>query len=134
MKKIIIGLFLMAYSCYNYGQTSLVFCTSVEKDGYCYFNNNKFIAQQDSATSKIFMQIKSTPPSTIGATKVTYKIYTVNAKGEEAMVTSIDQNVAPDWMFVWMPYSFDAGSKYDVKIYNELNQLVCSKSLELLKW
>ncbi|HXH19544.1 MAG TPA: hypothetical protein VNJ07_10725 [Chitinophagales bacterium] len=132
MKLFITILFIMAFTGYSNGQHSLAFCASVESNGYCYFNNTKFIAARDSATTRIFMQVKS--DNLLGTSSITYKIYSVSKTGEEKMVYAVEQSIQPDWTLAWAPYNFNAGEKYNVKVYDASNRLLCAKSFELLKW
>lgn len=132
MKKILPLLLLVLTATYAYAQHGLAFCASIDANGYCYFNNNKFIAAEDSTKARIFMQVGGNVA--LGTSKLTYKIFTGGVNNDEELVTSIDQQIQPDWMIAWRPYSFAAGKKYHVKIYNDAGILICSKQFELLKW
>lgn len=135
MKKII-GLCLVLITSLGtaFGQVSLDFCASVESTGACNFNNVKFITSPDSTKGKVFMEVKSTGVEPIGAAMVLFKIYKVSKTGEEKFETMLQQNIKPDWLYAWMPYTFDSPGKFNVKIYNESDKLLCSKTFELIAY
>jgi hypothetical protein len=143
MKKAI-WLFLV-WVCFSksYGQTvvtapenstvMLNFCTSVESvSGYCNFLNTKFITSPDSTKGRIFMEVKSKVSGPINATNLIFKIYRQDKAGAEKFETMLQQSIKPDWLYAWMPYDFDSPGKFNVKVYNESDQLICSKSFELI--
>jgi hypothetical protein len=111
-----------------YSQATLNLCTYVSNDGYCAFDNNKFITTPDTATGKIFMKISSSQPLGV---KLIYKIFNVTATGEE-FDTTFEQSLGADWLYAWMPYNFLTNRKYNIKIYNNSNDLICSKTFELV--
>ena len=129
VKKTLTITALLFFIATAYSQTTLSFCTHVQDNGYCAFDNNKFITTPDSATGRIFMKINST--LSLG-TKLTYKIYTVGKNAEEKFSKSVDQTIQPDWMMAWEPYVFATGAKYNVKIFNDADKMICSKSFELI--
>jgi hypothetical protein len=111
----------------------LNFCASVESvSGYCNFNNTRFITQADSTSGKIFMEVKSTGTAPINATTLVFKIYKVNKAGDEKFETMLQQNIKPEWIYAWMPYNFDSPAKFDVKVYNESDQLICNRIFETI--
>ncbi|HRG88552.1 MAG TPA: hypothetical protein PLW44_05990 [Chitinophagales bacterium] len=128
MKKIITLLVLTFVVSAIYSQTTLSFCTYVDQQGYCAFNNNKFITTPDSTWGRIFMRVQST--ESLG-TKLTYKLFTVSATGE-TMLTALDQTIMPDWLMAWQPYNFATNTKYSVQIFNDQNKMICDKKFELV--
>lgn len=113
-----------------HGQTSLKFCTGV--DNYkCQFNNTKFITSPDSTTAKIYMMVSGANDVPLGTTKLVYKIYNIDAKGNELYMATLDQEMKPDWVFAWYPYTFNTPGKYEVKIYNDVTEMLSTKSFEL---
>ena len=129
MKKIIIAVMIMVFATSVFSQTTISFCTYIDADGYCAFNNNKFITTPDSTTGKIFMKVGGT--SGLG-TKLVYKIFTVDKKGIEKLTMSLDQSIKQDWFFAWMPYIFPTNIKYKVQVFNDADKMICSKSFELI--
>ena len=113
-----------------YSQVSLTFCTYVDQYGYCAFNNNKFITSPDSTTGRIFMRVKS---ETALGPKLTYKVYSIDKDKKEKLFREYDQTLQPEWLMAWEPYNFPTGAKYNVKIYNAANIVICSQSFELIK-
>ncbi len=112
---------------------ALNFCASVESvSGYCNFNNTKFITAADSTSGKIFMEVKSTGTAPIGATSLVFKVYKVDKAGTEKFVTMLQQNIKPEWIYAWMPYNFDSPAKFNIKVYNEADQLICSRMFETI--
>jgi len=141
MKKVIwIWLILISFNC-GYSQVvaqsvntvSLNFCTSVESaSGYCNFMNTKFITSPDSTRGRIFMQVKSNSTAPIGATSLIFKVYKLDKDGSEKFETMMQQPIQANWLFAWMPYNFNSPAKYTVKVYNESDQLICTKGFELI--
>jgi hypothetical protein len=129
MKKPLTIIALLFFIASAYSQTTLSFCTHVQDNGYCAFDNNKFITTPDSTTGRIFMKINST--ITLG-TKLTYKIYKVDKNGEEKFSQLVDQSIQPDWMMAWEPYTFATNAKYTIKVFNDADKMICSKSFELI--
>ena len=82
----------------TYGQNTLNFCASVEQNGYCNFNNIKFITSPDSTNGRVFMQVKGTN-APIGAAKVIFKIYKIDATGKEKFENMLTQDIKPEWYF-----------------------------------
>lgn len=112
-----------------YSQANLSFCTYVDNEGYCAFNNNKFITTPDSTNGRIFMKIYSQVPM---GTKLTYKIFALAKDGSEKLTHSFDQAIKEDWLMVWQPYLFATDAKYRVEVLNGLDKMICSKSFELV--
>ena len=114
-----------------YSQATLNFCASVEANGYCNFDNTKFITSPDSTTGRIFMQVRNNA-GPIGASNVIFKIYKLSGTGDEKFVTLMQQQIKPDWATAWMPGTFDSPGKYVVKVYNEADQVICTNKFELI--
>ena len=141
MKKTIwLWLILISFS-YGYSQTvtqetakaTLNFCTAVDPTtGYCNFNNTKFITSPDSTSGKIFMEVKGLGNTPINATSLILKIYRVNGAGEEKFVNLMQQSINAGWFYAWVPYYFDSPAKFVIKVYNESDQLMCTKGFELI--
>lgn len=129
MKKILIAFACMFSISALYSQATLNFCTYVDNEGYCAFNNNKFITTPDSANGRIFMKIYSAVP--MGA-KVTYKIFAVDKTGSEKLSYAFDQPIKEDWLSVWQPYVFATDAKYRVEVLNGEDKIICSKAFELV--
>ena len=129
VKKTLTIAVLIFFISVSYSQTTLNFCTRVEENGYCVFDNNKFITTPDSLTGRIYMEVKSA--AALGS-KLTYKIFTVGKNAEEKLIQSLDQTIQPDWFMAWNPYIFPTNTKYNVKIFNEADKMICSKSFELV--
>ena len=114
-----------------YSQSTLNFCTSVEQNGYCNFNNTKFITSPDSTNGRVFMQVRGAG-GPIGAAKIIFKIYSVNKAGAEKFESMLQQDIKPDWFYAWMPYSFASPGKYTVKIFDENDKQICTNAFELI--
>ena len=109
-------------------QTTLSFCASVEKDGYCAFYNTKFITSPDSVTGKIYMLLRN--PNGIGQKHVVYKIYNVDKEANETLLSTIEQNMEPDWIYAWQTGTFKSPGKYRVMVYTDGDELISNKSFE----
>jgi hypothetical protein len=114
----------------TYSQSTLSFCASVDQTGYCIFNNNKFFLTADTAGTKIFMELK-TANGFVGIPKVTFKIYSIQKGGVEKYECMTDQNVQDTWIFAWTPHMFQTAGKYNVKVFNDKDELMISRTLEL---
>ncbi len=114
-----------------YSQVTLNFCASVESNGYCNLTNTKFIASPDSTHGRIFMEVHGIDRP-IGASNILFKIYRVGKDGSEKFETMLQQTIQPDWYFAWMPFNFESPAKYNVKIYNEKDEVIVAKSFELI--
>ena len=133
MKKIIALLVLTLSISSIYCQTTLRFCAAVSPDnGYCVFNNTKFISPPDSTSERIYMHIKN--PKGLSSSKVTFKIFSVGKKGEETFSHSMVQNIKPHWDSSWQNGMFNSPGTYLIKVYNDVDLLICSKSFELIKF
>ncbi len=113
-----------------YSQTTLSFCAGIDNER-CAFNNTKFISVPDSSTAKIFMMVSGNSDLTLASGKLIYKMYSVNKKGEEVYINTLEQSIQPEWIYAWQPAFFNTPGKYTVKVYNDANRLLNSKSFEL---
>ena len=114
---------------YLHSQSSINFCASVESNGYCLFNNSKFFLSPDSVNEKIYMRVHNSN-SFVGTSKITFKVYAIGKGGEEKYENMMVENVQAAWTYAWLSYAFKVG-KYNVKIFNEKDQLMCNKALEI---
>lgn len=130
MKRLLAVLIIMlACKCTLLSQTTINFCTAVEKD-YCYFNNTQFITPIDSSQALIYMLIKNN--TGFNATNLQYKLYSIDKTGKEVALKTLEQPCERDWTWAWKSELFNTPGKYIVKLYNEQQQLVNSKQFELL--
>jgi len=133
MKKLISIAALLFCMAAAHSQTSLNFCTGVDPNGFCVFNNTKYITSPDSTNGKIFIEVAGNGTN-INTTKIVMMVYSVNAMGKEKLDTTLEQPIQSDWMYAWRPYVFKSPGKYDVKVFNDTGQMICSKALEMLPW
>jgi hypothetical protein len=125
---IILAAMALFFSC-AYSQSTLSFCASVDQNGFCFFNNNKFFLSPDSVQGRIVMEVKNAGTFT-GVSKITYNIYSVAKNGDEALEGSVDQAVQDTWVYAWLPHFFKEG-KYNIKVFNDKEQMICSHAFEL---
>lgn len=129
MKKLI-SLFVLALTAGAlYSQATISFCTYVDMQGYCAFNNNKFITTPDSTNGRIFIKINSNEP--LGS-KLVYKIFSVDKAGEEKQTNSFEQAINADWYSAWQPYVFATNASYKVQVFNDADKMISSKTFELI--
>lgn len=124
----LIGVFAILYS---HAQSQIQFCVQVNKDGTCLTPSKEF--DIDKAGGTISMLLKS--EGGLQTDKVRYKIYMMDAAGNETLSKTIDQNTGADWNFAWMDISFyDAGS-YKIKVYalKEYESFLCSEIVKIFK-
>ncbi len=129
MKRItaVLALFFCLHNLQS--QSTLYFCGGVSPQGDCIYSNNKFFFVPDSTYQRIFLEVHN-PQSFTGTGKITFKFYSVDTIGEEKYVNSADQEVKENWYFAWLPHVFTQKGKYDVKVYNDKEELMCNKQLE----
>ena len=114
-----------------YSQTTLQFCTAVDPTGYCVLNNTKFISSPDSTRALIYMKVMN--PRGIPSTKIIYKVFNVGAKGEETYYNTFVQSIQSGWDSSWQPDHFPTPGIFMVRVYDETDKEMCSKSFELRK-
>lgn len=129
VRLLVLCLFVMGSFSVGYSQTTLSFCASVEKDGFCAFDNTKFISSPDSIRARLYMLVRN--PVGIGFSHLTYKLFTVDTNGKEEYQTNVEQNLQPDWIYSWQIGYFQSPGKYYVKVVNEAGTVICSKGFEL---
>ena len=131
MKPIITVLCILFCTHNAFSQSTLNFCASVDQYGNCALNNSKFFLSQDSAAARIFVEIKDTN-TFLTVAKITFKFYSVK-NGAETFEGFMVQEVQSTWMYAWVPHLFKAAGKYVVKAFNEKDELMCSRSLEMVE-
>jgi hypothetical protein len=110
-------------------QTTLNFCTSVDRD-YCYFNNTKFISPIDSTQALIFLLVKN--PTGFNTSNLKFNIYTLDKTGKETLKNTLEQPVEHNWDWAWKSDLFKSPGKYKVKIYDQNNNSLAEKTFELI--
>jgi hypothetical protein len=111
-----------------FGQTTLSFCAAM-RDENCIFNNTKFISSPDSSTTEITMLVRNS--SGLSTLTLNYKLFVLNGKGEEILLKTIPQTSQAEWIYAWQSNNFKSPGKYKVRVYNDKDEQVCSKSFEL---
>ena len=76
--------------------------------------------------------IQTTGSALAVCSKIIFKIYRIEKGGTEKFETMLQQDIKPEWYFAWMPSMFSSPGKFNVKIYNESDQLLCSNSFEMI--
>lgn len=120
---LVVGSFSVGYS-----QNTLSFCASVEKDGFCAFDNTRFITQRDSGYGRLYLLVRN--PEGIGYSHLTYKLYEIK-DGKETYQNSIEQTLQPDWTYSWKIGYFRSPGKFNVQVVNDAGTVICSKGFEL---
>jgi hypothetical protein len=129
VKKILAMLIVMLAGTATFSQTTINFCTAVEKE-YCYFNNTQFISPIDSSQALIFMFIKN--QNGFNATTLFFNIYSIDKAGKETKIKTLEQACDLDWTWSWKSELFPTPGKYKLKLYNQQQQFINEKSFELL--
>ena len=130
MRIFFVWVLMVVASTLVYSQTTLSFCAGIDNER-CAFNNTKFISVPDSSTAKIFMMVSGNNDQTLATGKLIYKLYSVNKKGEEVYINTLEQSIQPEWIYAWQPAFFNTPGKYIVKVYNDANRILNTKSFEL---
>ena len=126
--QLIISFFLTLFTSVLLSQTTINFCTAVDKE-QCFFNNTQFITPLDSSKAVLYMLAKN--PRGFGTTNLVFKIYKTDKEGNETLMDVTEQPVEPTWDWAWKSYLFSTPAKYNIKIYDNKNELVATKSFEL---
>ena len=108
LRVLLLCLLVMGAVSVTYSQTTLSFCASVEKDGYCAFDNTKFITSPDSEEGRIYLLLRN--KDGIGLTHATFKLFTIDKEGKETFMTSLDQDLSTDWIYAWKIGFFKSGT------------------------
>ncbi|MFN8323159.1 MAG: hypothetical protein U0T74_10925 [Chitinophagales bacterium] len=130
MRIFFVWVLMVVASTLVYSQTTLSFCAGIDNER-CAFNNTKFISVPDSSTAKIFMMVSGNNDQTLATGKLIYKLYSVNKKGEETYINTLEQSIQPEWIYAWQPAFFNTPGKYTVTVYNDANRILNTKSFEL---
>ncbi len=128
MKYLLLFTVIAGFSLNTYAQTTLSFCAAM-RDENCVFNNTKFISSPDSSTAEITMLVRNA--SGLSTSNLNYKLYVLNGKGEEIFLKNIPQKAQAEWVYAWQANTFKSPGKYKVRVYNDKEEQVCSKSFEL---
>jgi hypothetical protein len=116
--KIFTLLAALMFNIVLYAQTSLKFCVQVDTlTGNCAKPTNEFGVSKDGGT--ISMRLGN--DSTFQTSHVRYKIYFVDATGNEALSQTLEQNVQPQWTYAWQDIVFYNSGLYKVMAYSVIN-------------
>jgi|GEM_PF-1447955 len=98
-----------------YAQTSLKFCVQVDTaSGTCTKPTNEFAVSKEGGT----ISMKLSNDSTFQTEHVRYKIYFVDATGNEALSQTLEQTVQPQWTYAWQDVVFYNSGLYKVMAYS----------------
>ncbi len=111
-------------------QSKLSICAGVDGEGNCYLNNTKFITSPGKADGLFFMMVNN--KNGLNTNSIDFKIYDVNAKGEESLTRSVRQDIGRDWIFAWKSELFNSPGKYSVEITDGNGLLLDKKTFELM--
>ncbi len=132
MTRILAVLAMLAASNSISSQTTLNFCTAVEKE-YCFFNNTQFIAPPDSSRALIYLYVKN--QRGFNTPVLYFKAYKIDkSTGKESLIFTLEQVVESNWEWAWKSELFGVPGNYRVRISNHANQTLADKSFEIFKF
>lgn len=128
MKHLITFLFLFAGHS-TFSQSTLKFCVEAAKGAVCLNPSTEFDISKEGGTISLFVQ----PEDSIGTAKVLYRIYFMDAYGNEKEINTITQVTEPGWTYAWQDVVFYDPGTYKVNVYRTgtTETLLCSGLVKL---
>lgn len=112
----------------TFSQT-ISFCTRLNAEEQCDKSGKKFYIQSEKGAA-LFATVRL--PSEIGTTQVLYKLYRFGEDDEEIYMTTLTQNVIPEWKTFYKQIVFTRESGYKIYLYTDKGQLVTSAEVSVL--
>lgn len=110
-------------------QSSIRFCASVNADGGCMMQNNKFFSSPDSLLQKV--SLLATNLNGFNTDTLHFVMNSIDKKGEEKFYARLDQSVKGDWVYVWQSVYFNSPGRYSVRVLNRKEELQAIGTFEL---
>lgn len=121
--------FLLFVNVVTFSQT-ITFCTKLNADEQCDKGIKKYYYSSDKG-APIFAVVHL--PSEIGTTQVLYKLYRFGEDDEEIYMTTLTQNVIPEWKTFYKQIVFTRESGYKIYLYTDKGQLITSAEISILE-
>ncbi len=113
----------------TFSQT-ITFCNKLNAEEQCDKSARKFYIQSDKGAA-LFASVRL--PSEIATTQVLYKLYRFGEDDEEIYMTTLTQNVIPEWKTFYKQIVFTRESGYKIYLYTDKGQLVTSAEVSVLE-
>jgi hypothetical protein len=110
-------------------QTTLKFCVLVDSTGKCTKTTTEFDVSKDGGTISLLLK----NDKAFNTTKVSYRIFFIDAMGNEKLTNTVDQIIQKEWTYAWQDIVFYDAGMYKVKVYNTDGEdtFVCSEVLKI---
>lgn len=124
---LIIVLFWLSLSAKS--QSTIRFCASVNTDGGCMLQNNKFFSSPDSLLQKV--SLLASNPNGFNTDSLHFVMNSIDKNGQEKFYSRLDQSVKSDWIYVWQSVYFNSPGRYSVRVLNRQDVLQAVGTFEL---
>jgi len=124
---LIIVLFWLSLSAKS--QSTIRFCASVNADGGCMLQNNKFFSSPDSLLQKV--SLLASNPNGFNTDSLHFVMNSIDKNGQEKFYSRLDQSVKSDWIYVWQSVYFNSPGRYSVRVLNRQDVLQAVGTFEL---
>ncbi len=102
-------------------QSTIRFCASVNADGGCMLQNNKFFSSPDSLLQKV--SLLASNPNGFNTDSLHFVMNSIDKNGQEKFYSRLDQSVKSDWIYVWQSVYFNSPGRYSVRVLNRQDVL-----------
>jgi hypothetical protein len=110
-------------------QSTIRFCASVNADGGCMLQNNKFFSSPDSLLQKV--SLLASNPNGFNTDSLHFVMNSIDKNGQEKFYSRLDQSVKSDWIYVWQSVYFNSPGRYSVRVLNRQDVLQAVGTFEL---
>ncbi|MFN8316155.1 MAG: hypothetical protein U0T32_06890 [Chitinophagales bacterium] len=126
-----ISLFVVFFSMaiFTKSQSSIRFCASVNADGGCMLQNNKFFSSPDSLLQKVSLLASNV--NGFNTDSLHFVMNSIDKNGQEKFYSRLDQSVQSDWIYVWQAVYFNSPGRYSVRVLNRQDVLQAIGTFEL---
>jgi hypothetical protein len=125
----LLPVFLLFVNIVTFSQT-ITFCNKLNADEQCDKGIKKYYFDSEKG-APIFAVVRL--PEEIGTTQVLYKLYRYGEDDEEIYMTTLTQNVIPEWKTFYKQIVFTRESGYKIYLYTDKGQLVTSAEISILQ-
>lgn len=126
--KSLLFLFFFLFAGITAYSQELYFCEDVDSDGYPISESSTFTVGKNGGYLKVLVRL----PYEVDCGEVSYIIYRVK-NGKEVYETTISQSVDSDYVWFWKEITFYDAAKYNIYVYTEDDEFLCSGSLTIKK-
>lgn len=126
---VIASLFYLLFSSVTFSQT-ISFCGKLNANEQCDKAQKKFYISSDKGAA-IFAVVRL--PEEVNTTQVLYKLYRFGEDDEEIYMTTLTQNVIPEWKTFYKQIVFTRESGYKIYLYTDKGKLLSSAEISILE-